>query len=287
MFNAARVPSRREFLRTGAAAALTVATGSALPVIAKPAERPTSETLVGQLYESFSDAQKRVVCFAWDHQDPRTRTFAHPHLEQLADHAARHSRQRVLHPRPAGHDPGHLRRPRQSRLARSLGSAISRRHGRLRPPPGHRHFRHARNATVRVRPERPARHHALRRQLRRTRLLRRPHPLRARRQRRLLRTRQPRRQRLLAPGRRGQPHLPNARRPAAPARPPAGSPRRRRNRLPRRRPHRRHPRDRAFRRPKGKPAARPAPAAGTLSPIRPATKPWRPSSARAVSTAAS
>ena len=71
MFNAARVPSRREFLRTGAAAALTVATGSALPVIAKPAQRPTSETLVGQLYESFSDAQKRAVCFAWDHRDPR------------------------------------------------------------------------------------------------------------------------------------------------------------------------------------------------------------------------
>jgi hypothetical protein len=79
MFDAAHNPSRREFLKTGVAAAMTAATASALPVIAKPAERPTSETLVGQLYQSFSDAQKRVVCFAWDHQD-RERGLLRTHI---------------------------------------------------------------------------------------------------------------------------------------------------------------------------------------------------------------
>jgi hypothetical protein len=79
MFDAARDPTRREFLRTGVAAAMTAATASALPVIAKPAERPTSETLVGQLYQSFSDAQKRAVCFAWDHQD-RQRGLLRTHI---------------------------------------------------------------------------------------------------------------------------------------------------------------------------------------------------------------
>jgi hypothetical protein len=79
MFVAARDPSRREFLRTGVAAVMTAATASAFDVLAKPVERPTSETLVGQLYQSFSDAQKRAVCFAWDHQD-RTRGLLRTHI---------------------------------------------------------------------------------------------------------------------------------------------------------------------------------------------------------------
>jgi hypothetical protein len=69
MFDASRGPSRREFLKTGVSAAVTAATAGALPVRADPTERPSSETLVAQLYRSLSDAQKRVVCFAWDYQD--------------------------------------------------------------------------------------------------------------------------------------------------------------------------------------------------------------------------
>jgi hypothetical protein len=46
---------------------------------------------VGQLYESFSDAQKRVVCFAWDHHDPR-RGLLRTHISnnwRITPHAIR------------------------------------------------------------------------------------------------------------------------------------------------------------------------------------------------------
>lgn len=71
MFDAVRDASRREFLKTGVAAAVAAAS-SGLPLgaqeLAPPPERVTSESLVTQLYESFTDAQKRAVCFAWDHR---------------------------------------------------------------------------------------------------------------------------------------------------------------------------------------------------------------------------
>src|SRR4051794_1476234 len=79
MVDATPESSRRDFLRAGVAAALAATTAPALPVLAEPAERRTSETLVGQLYRSFSEAQKRVVCFAWDHRD-RQRGLLRPHL---------------------------------------------------------------------------------------------------------------------------------------------------------------------------------------------------------------
>lgn len=67
--------SRRKFLQTaGAASAAVVAAGS-LPLWATAAETPaaasTPETLVKTLYESFSDKQRKEICFAWDYQDPK------------------------------------------------------------------------------------------------------------------------------------------------------------------------------------------------------------------------
>lgn len=67
--------SRRKFLQTaGAASAAVVAAGS-LPLWATAAETPASasapESLVKTLYESFSDKQRKEICFAWDYQDPK------------------------------------------------------------------------------------------------------------------------------------------------------------------------------------------------------------------------
>lgn len=61
--------SRREFLR--AAAAVTAAAGAG-PLLAHAAEPAAAapETLVKTLYDSLSQAQRKDVCFAWDHQHP-------------------------------------------------------------------------------------------------------------------------------------------------------------------------------------------------------------------------
>ncbi len=60
-------PSRREFLKTSlAAAAAVTASGLLLPSSARAATSAKSETLVATLYKSFTDAQRKALCFAWD-----------------------------------------------------------------------------------------------------------------------------------------------------------------------------------------------------------------------------
>ena len=63
--------SRREFMRTTAtAAALVGATSSGLivPGVARAAEAASSETLVAQLYGSLTEAQRKGLCFPFDHE---------------------------------------------------------------------------------------------------------------------------------------------------------------------------------------------------------------------------
>ena len=74
-----RSVNRRQFLETSAAAAVAMsAAGSVASVNAEAAKKASAETLVGRLYASMSDRQKRDVCFDWDHQDKKRgllRTF--------------------------------------------------------------------------------------------------------------------------------------------------------------------------------------------------------------------
>lgn len=80
--------SRRQFIKTAAGTALAASAmaPSALSAAEKTAAKKTAgaktvevaETVVGQLYETLSDAQKKIVCFDWDHQDKQRgllRTF--------------------------------------------------------------------------------------------------------------------------------------------------------------------------------------------------------------------
>ena len=66
--------NRRQFVKTiGATAAAVSATS--LPLHASAAEKKeknSPEKLVHKLYESFSEAQKKVVCFDWNHLDEGT-----------------------------------------------------------------------------------------------------------------------------------------------------------------------------------------------------------------------
>lgn len=66
-------PSRREFLQAagwGAAAAVWAGTGLRPATAAAGEATRTPETVVKLLYDTLSAAQKQVVCFDWDHQDP-------------------------------------------------------------------------------------------------------------------------------------------------------------------------------------------------------------------------
>src|SRR5688572_29138947 len=72
--------SRRQFMRTTAAA--LAAGGVPLFATPKAAATPTrtspAETAVKALYDSLTDVQKKEICFAWDHKDPKRgllRTF--------------------------------------------------------------------------------------------------------------------------------------------------------------------------------------------------------------------
>lgn len=64
---------RRHFIRVAGAAAAA----ATLPAVAHAAEsgQGTPETLVKKLYETLTDAQKKEVAFAWDHQDPKLGTL--------------------------------------------------------------------------------------------------------------------------------------------------------------------------------------------------------------------
>ena len=58
---------RRRFIKVvGATTAI-----AALPAVARTAENGTPETLVKKLYDTLSEAQKKEVAFAWDHEDSK------------------------------------------------------------------------------------------------------------------------------------------------------------------------------------------------------------------------
>ncbi len=64
---------RRQFLRSAAAAAAAATTfplfATAKETVAGPTAKSAAETAVKALYDTFTDAQKKDVCFAWDHKD--------------------------------------------------------------------------------------------------------------------------------------------------------------------------------------------------------------------------
>ncbi|MGE3807533.1 MAG: DUF3500 domain-containing protein [Gemmataceae bacterium] len=62
-------PNRREFLAGAAAAATTLGTQPGRSS-GGPSNKSTSETAVTALYESLSPAQRKEVCFDWNHKDP-------------------------------------------------------------------------------------------------------------------------------------------------------------------------------------------------------------------------
>lgn len=65
--------NRRKFLETtaGTAAALT-GTAMLAPLAGAAADTSGSaESLVGQLYETLNDRQKKSICFDWNHRDPK------------------------------------------------------------------------------------------------------------------------------------------------------------------------------------------------------------------------
>ncbi|MEO1617695.1 MAG: DUF3500 domain-containing protein [Planctomycetota bacterium] len=72
---------RRRFIQ----GATTAAAGSVLaghvlsqPAIASPPQEVSAESLVARLYKTFSEPQRKQVCFDWNHQDPKRgllRTF--------------------------------------------------------------------------------------------------------------------------------------------------------------------------------------------------------------------
>jgi hypothetical protein len=68
---------RRSFLRSTAALAALGAVGRPLhsllgeSTVAGPAAKPASESIVKMLFESLTAAQKKEVCFPWDHMDAK------------------------------------------------------------------------------------------------------------------------------------------------------------------------------------------------------------------------
>jgi len=61
--------SRRQFVRTAASAAALLPFGSVIEAADRPASKPptkTSETLVTQLYQSLTEAQRKEICFGFD-----------------------------------------------------------------------------------------------------------------------------------------------------------------------------------------------------------------------------
>ena len=65
--------TRRQFVKTiGATAAAVSATSLPLHALAAEKKKKSPEQLVEKLYESFSNAQGKEVCFNWDHLDEGT-----------------------------------------------------------------------------------------------------------------------------------------------------------------------------------------------------------------------
>jgi hypothetical protein len=65
-------PNRREFLASAAATsvALPLLWATPKPAVAAPTMRSPAETAVSALYQSLTEEQKRVICFAWDYRSP-------------------------------------------------------------------------------------------------------------------------------------------------------------------------------------------------------------------------
>lgn len=62
---------RRTFLGTAAATTAATALGAArLPGAFASETSASAETLVGRLYETLNDRQRKEICFAWDHRTP-------------------------------------------------------------------------------------------------------------------------------------------------------------------------------------------------------------------------
>src|SRR5262249_49011443 len=58
--------TRRDFLKTTASLA-AASTFAGVPLIGRAAgDKPKSETLVATLFKSFTDEQRKALCFAWD-----------------------------------------------------------------------------------------------------------------------------------------------------------------------------------------------------------------------------
>ncbi len=64
---------RRSFLRTASAATASLAAASAAPwaVAGMPDLSPPAESGVSQLFAQLSPEQRQVICFDWDHVDPK------------------------------------------------------------------------------------------------------------------------------------------------------------------------------------------------------------------------
>lgn len=60
--------SRRSFLRQSGLVAGALTTGGILPASAATAAKPRSETLVKTFYDSLTEAQRKLICFDFDHQ---------------------------------------------------------------------------------------------------------------------------------------------------------------------------------------------------------------------------
>lgn len=78
--------NRRDFLRVAGVTAGAAAVGALAPATpVQAAETKSPESLVKTLYDSLSEAQRKEVCFAWDHMDPergllRTRVSNNWHI---------------------------------------------------------------------------------------------------------------------------------------------------------------------------------------------------------------
>lgn len=78
---------RRHFLKVAGAAAAATALPASLHAKEDLSTAKSPETLVKQLYDTLTDSQKKVVAFAWDHQDSkfgllRTRVSNNWHITQ-------------------------------------------------------------------------------------------------------------------------------------------------------------------------------------------------------------
>ena len=88
--------SRRSFLHASAALPLAAVAAPRLFATAKaatagPSKSSAAETAVKALYDSFTDEQRKAVCFTWDHTDPKRgllRTFTANNW-QITKHAVR------------------------------------------------------------------------------------------------------------------------------------------------------------------------------------------------------